>query len=404
MDIISKRLENGTMCYVLPKKGYNERLAMLAFNYGSRDVRFKSEGRDIEQPFGIAHFLEHKVFEDENINFFDSFTRLGIDTNAYTNFTTTAYYFRGCDNFEKGLSLLFKMVGSLYLTDENIRKEKGIIEQEIKMYKDDPYWEIYFNTLKALYNENPCRESVAGSVESVESITEDMLRQSYKSFYTADNCALIVAGDVDSDAVFEQTEEELKLGRGAAEKVYYGNEEHKPKDIEVNMSVDKPVYNIGFRRNTDSSYEERICAGNIILNILTAKSSKLRERLYKSGLADNTFGFENVVGSDFGAAIIKGESEDYEKIAFKLTEEISHFIAYGISSEYIKRLADMEKAKMIFDAQDIYAFASSVADCYSKNAEILDIYNYYDKIDVDTVLKHMSDYREENMALSVVRG
>lgn len=404
MDIISKRLENGTMCYVLPKKGYNEKLAMLAFNYGSRDIRFNAEGKEIEQPYGIAHFLEHKVFEDESINFFDSFTKLGIDVNAYTNFTTTAYYFRGCDNFEKGLSLLFKMVGSLYLTDENIKKEKGIIEQEIKMYKDDPYWEIHFNTLKALYRDNPCRESVAGSVESVESITEDMLRLSYKSFYTGDNCALIVAGDVDSEAVFEQAEKEMKLGRGAAEKVYYDNENHKPKNITVNMSVDKPVYNIGFRQNIDCPYEERICAGNIIMNILTAKSSKLRERLYRSGLADSTFGFENVVGNDFGASVIKGEGEDYEKIVQKLTDELQHFIAYGISSEYIRRLADMEKAKMIFDTQDIYALASNAADCFSKNSKILDIYNYYDKIDVDTILKHMSDYREDNMALSVVRG
>ena len=402
MDITRKKLENGVVCYVLPKKGYNEKLAMLAFNYGSRDIRFKTEDKITKQPYGIAHFLEHKMFEDENIDFFDCFTKLGIDLNAYTNFTTTAYYFRGCDNFEKGLSLLFKMVGSLYLTDENIKKEKGIIEQEIKMYEDDPYWEIHFNTLKALYKENPCRESIAGSVESVESIVSDMLEKAYGSFYTADNCALIVAGDIEAEAVYEQAEKELKLNKGSGEKIYYENECCRPKDIKVRMSVDKPIYNIGFRQNTDRPYEERLCIGNIIMNILTAKSSKLRERLYKSGLADSSFGFENVAGNDFGASVIKGEGSEYEKIALKLTEEIQHFVAYGISSEYVKRLADMEKAKMIFDSQDIYALAANVADCFAKGVEMLDIYDYYDKIDVDNILRHMSDYREDNMALSVI--
>ncbi len=404
INIISKRLENGVMCYVLPKKGYNEKLAMLAFNYGSRDVRFTKEGREITQPYGIAHFLEHKMFEDESINFFDSFTRLGIDTNAYTNFTTTAYYFRGCENFDRGLTLLFKMVGSLYLTEENIKKEKGIIEQEIKMYDDDPYWEVYFNTLKGLYGKDPCRESVAGSVESVEEITKDMLEESYGSFYTGENCALIVAGDVESKAVFEKAEKELKLNKGKAEKVIYGEEKGKTENITAEKPVDKPVYNIGFRQDTNSSVEERTCAGNVIMNILTAKSSELREQLVKKKLADSTFGFENVVGNDFGASIIKGEGLHYKQIAEKITDEISKYTAYGISSEYIRRLADMEKAKMVFEAQDIYSFASTVADCFCKNTEILDIYNYYDKIDVDTILKHIAEFNEDNMAISVIRG
>ncbi len=404
INIISKKLENGVTCYVLPKKGYNEKLAMLAFNYGSRDVSFSKDGRDITQPWGIAHFLEHKMFEDEKINFFDSFTKLGIDSNAYTNFTTTAYYFRGCENFDRGLSLLFKMVGSLYLTDENIKKEKGIIEQEIKMYEDDPYWEIYFNTLKGLYRNNPCRESVAGSVESVEEITKDMLEESYKSFYTGENCTLIVAGDVESKAVFEKTEKELKLNSGGAKKVFYEDEEGTPENITAEKSVDKPIYNIGFRQNTDRSVAERICAGNVIMNILTAKSSRLREELVKKQLADTTFGFENVIGNDFGASVIKGEGKDYMKIADSITDQAENYMTYGVSSEYVRRLADMEKTKMIFDAQDIYSFASTVADCFCKNTEILDIYNYYDKIDVDTILRHMAELVKDNMTISVVCG
>ncbi len=404
INIISKRLENGVMCYVLPKKGYKEKLAMVAFRYGSRDINFKKDGRDIAQPYGIAHFLEHKMFEDESINFFDSFTKLGIDTNAYTNFTTTAYYFRGCDNFDKGLSLLFKMVNSLYITDENIKKEKGIIEQEIKMYEDDPYWEMHFNTLKGLYKNDPCRESIAGSVESVEKITENMLKESYEGFYTGENCVLIAVGDIESKTVFEKAEKELDLNKGNVERACYNNEEAKPKNISVKKSVDRPLYNIGFRQNTKYPAEERTCVGNIIMNMLTAKSSELREELVRRRLADSAFGFENVVGNDFGASIIKGEGEGYRAVADKITDETQKYMTYGINSEYVRRLADMEKAKMIFESQDIYSFASFAADCFSKNIEMLDIYNYYDKIDVDIILKHMTEYSRDNMALSVVSG
>ena len=173
INVISKKLNNNAMCYILPKKGYNEKEVMIAFKYGSKNTDFLVDGININQPYGIAHFLEHKVFEDRDINIFDNFSKLGLSANAYTNFDTTAYYFSGCENIDKGFDLLMKMVSSLYVTDENIEKEKGIITQEINMYKDDPYWQIYFNTLKAMYSKNSIRESIAGDVEDIEKITKD---------------------------------------------------------------------------------------------------------------------------------------------------------------------------------------------------------------------------------------
>lgn len=402
INVISKRLNNKAMCYVLPKKGYNEKEVMIAFNYGSANTSFKIDNKEINQPYGIAHFLEHKMFEDKDVNIFDSFSKLGLSANAYTNFNTTAYYFSGCDNFEKGFDILMKMVSDLYLTEENIKKEKGIITQEINMYKDDPYWQIYFNVLKAMYSKNPIRESIAGDTCDIDKITKEMLEESYNSFYTYENCVIIGCGDFDFNKFFEQAEN-LKLRDKTAVKNKFEDNIYKRKYV-TTMPVNKPLYHIGFRDNINSSVLDRLCISNIIMNLLFAKSSNLYENLYTQGLVDDSFNFEILQGIDYGSTIIKGEGYNYNKIIDKIMSEIKTYITNGIPTEDINRIKNRLKTQMIFNSENISSLVSFSADCYSKNIEMLDIYNNYDKIDIDKILNTMKEqYTYDNIAVALIK-
>lgn len=402
INIISRRLENGAMCYVLPKKGYNEKEVMIAFNYGSADTEFSDENGRVQQTGGIAHFLEHKMFEEEDSNIFDSFSRLGLSANAYTNFNTTAYYFSGCENMEKGFDLLMKMVSSLYLTDENIEKEKGIITQEINMYEDDPYWQIYFNALKAMYRKNPIRYSIAGRAEDIEKITREELEKSYRSFYTYENCAVIVCGDVESKAVFEQAER-LKLGRSRVKKTVYEDDIYK-REYSVKMPVNQSLYHIGYRADPRIRTKDRICISNIIMNLLCSPSSALYEKLYEKGFIDSSFGYEVLQGQDYGCTLIKGEGNNYRGIAEEIDGEIKNMLSSGIDREAVKRSARRLKAQMLFSSENISSLVSYTADCFSKKTEVLDIYNNYDKIDVDDVMLYLKkQFSENNRVISTVQ-
>lgn len=397
LNIISKRLKNGAFCCLIPKRGYNEKEIMIAFRYGSKDISFNAEGKEVNQPYGIAHFLEHKMFEDKDLNIFDGFSKLGLSANAYTNFDTTAYYFTGCDNIEKGFNLLMKMVSELYLTEESIKKEKGIITQEINMYKDDPYWQIYFDTLKALYTKNPIRESVAGDVSDIEKITKDMLFESYDSFYTYENCVIIGCGDIDCNEFFAQAEN-LKLKSRNVVRSKYNDEIYK-SSVEEKLSVGKGMYHIGFRHNHDMPIVDRICTANVILHTLLSKSSSLFNRLYAMGIADSGTGYEVIEGLDYSAGIIKseGNKDAKEKVVFELLKEINHISALGIDKKDIERTVSAIKTKMLFDSENISSIVSFCADCFTKNTEILDIYNNYDKINIDMIMTALKDYKEDNM-------
>lgn len=402
INVISKKLNNNAMCYILPKKGYNEKEVMIAFKYGSKNTDFLVDGININQPYGIAHFLEHKMFEDKDINIFDNFSKLGLSANAYTNFDTTAYYFSGCENIDKGFDLLMKMVSSLYVTDENIEKEKGIITQEINMYKDDPYWQIYFNTLKAMYSKNSIRESIAGDVDDIEKITKDNLEESYNNFYTYENCVIIGCGDIDSKKFFEQAEN-LKLNKAKVKKVSINDKINK-KEYAVNMSVNKTIYHIGFRHSLEKNITERITTSNIIMNMLFSPSSKLYERLYNKGLIDSSFGFEVVQGVDYSNTIIKGESNDYNYIASEILNEINNYIINEINNDDLDRIKNRIKTQMIFNSENISSLVSFAADCYSKNTEILDIYNNYDKINKDNIINSLKEqYTANNMVIALVK-
>ncbi len=402
INVISKKLNNGAMCYVLPKKGYNEKEVMIAFNYGSKNTDFVAENVNVSQPYGIAHFLEHKMFEDKDINIFDNFSKLGLSANAYTNFDTTAYYFSGCENIGKGFDLLMRMVSELYVTDENIKKEKGIITQEINMYKDDPYWQIYFNVLKAMYSKNPIRESIAGDVEDIEKITVNMLEKSYKSFYTYENCVIIGCGDFDSESFFEQAERlKLRNCNTIKQKV---KDTINQKEYTINMTVNKPIYHIGFRDNMKNGISDRICITNIIMNLLFSPSSMLYNKLYDNRLIDNSFSFEVLQGIDYGGAIIKGEDENYNRIIDETLSEIKNYTAYGIAKDSLERIKGKLKTQMLFNSENISSLVSLVADCYSKNIEILDIYNNYDKIDVEDIINTLKEqYTDENMVLALIK-
>lgn len=401
LDIKKKILDNKTTCYVVNKPNYNQSQIMVAFNYGSSNIEFELNNKTFKQPYGIAHFLEHKMFEQEDENIFNSFSKLGLSANAFTNFKSTAYYFSGCENIYEGFKLLVKMVSSLYLTKDNVEKEKGIITQEINMYKDDPYWQIYFNLLKAMYSKNPIRESVAGDVCDIEKIDINMLYDSYNSFYSYENCVVIACGNLDSEKIFEIAEN-LKLNTNSPKKLSYNDHILKHK-ISENMPVTKPIYHIGIKDVRKGNLVDKICINNIIFHLLFANSSPLYENLYTNKLIDDSFSYEILNEKDYGFLIIKGEG-DSNKVLKEIIEEISSYILKGIEKETFSRIVKKLKTQILFSFENISSINNLILDCYTKNIEILDIYNNYDTIEVEQVVNTMKElFKEENIVLSEIK-
>jgi len=296
--VYEKKLSNGLKIFYMPKSGYTKQYAMFATNFGSNELKFKINKEDsaYEVPEGIAHFLEHKMFEEPEGNAFDKFAARGSNVNAYTNFNITAYYFTSTDHFYENLNDLISFVQSPHFTEENVQKEKGIIEQEINMYDDNPEWKVYFNLLKTMYKEHPVKNEIAGTVDSIYKITKDDLYNCYNTFYHPSNMAVFVVGDLDKQKVFETIEKYFKDNSKNKHPInihrYYPEEStsvNKPLIEEV-MSVSTPLFYIGYK-DVDLNIKgrkllEKEVELRLLLDILFGKSSELFEKLYDKGLID----------------------------------------------------------------------------------------------------------------------
>ena len=206
-EIYIEKLENGLTVMIIPKKNTLKKYAIWGTNFGSIDNHFiiPKNNQEVQIPDGVAHFLEHKLFEQENgTNSLDTLSSLGVDANAYTTNDHTAYLFEGTNNFYEALDELMNYVQNPYFTDENVEKEKGIIAQEIKMYDDEADFKVYLNAMKAMYTKNPIRIDVAGSVESIQKINKDILYECYNNFYTTSNMVIVVCGDFKPEEIFEE--------------------------------------------------------------------------------------------------------------------------------------------------------------------------------------------------------
>lgn len=328
-ELYYEKMENGLVVYILPKKGFNKTYATFTTKYGSIDNHFLPPGREefVRVPDGIAHFLEHKLFEKEDGDVFQQFSKQGASANAFTSFTRTAYLFSSTSNVEKNLETLIDFVQDPYFTEKTVEKEKGIIGQEITMYDDNPDWRLYFGLIQNMYKNHPVSIDIAGTIESISHITKDMLYECYDTFYHPSNMLLFVVGPVQPEQIMAQVRE------NQARKQYKNKPEIKrrfedepaavaEKKQILNMNVQTSKCLVGLKApRTDQAGSEMLkneLAVNVMLDILFGKSSDNYTSLYNDGLVDDTFSYDYTQEQGFGFAMVGGDTSDPELLTDKL--------------------------------------------------------------------------------------
>ncbi|MBR7082237.1 MAG: insulinase family protein [Oscillospiraceae bacterium] len=343
-QLYHERLANGLQIYVVKKPDFRKSMAFFTTRYGGADTRYiiGSELRDT--PAGIAHFLEHKTFEMKEGDALTSFSKNGASANAFTSADMTAYFFECTDHLSENLELLLSFVSKPYFTEESVARERGIIGQEIKMTEDSPDFVIYHNLLNCLYKDNPIKNAVAGTVESIGEITADTLYKCHKVFYHPSNMALCVIGNIEPDAVAEMAERVLtKTVSVSPERDYGASETRSPvsKYIEAEMEVGLPMFLIGVKvpsvKRGDELLKQSVTA-ELALEYLAGQSSPLYARLYADGDINGEFSTDFEVTAGASMALIGGESRDPELVKAKLKKEIRRILSEGVDDALFGRL------------------------------------------------------------------
>ncbi|MEC1546276.1 EF-P 5-aminopentanol modification-associated protein YfmH [Bacillus halotolerans] len=321
-----EKMSNGLDVYVLPKKGFNKTYAVFTTKYGSIDNQFVPLGKDemVQVPDGIAHFLEHKLFEKADGDVFQDFSKQGASANAFTSFTRTAYLFSSTSNVERNLETLIDFVQDPYFTEKTVEKEKGIIGQEINMYDDNPDWRLYFGVIENMYKDHPVKIDIAGTVESISHITKDLLYECYETFYHPSNMLLFIVGPVDPEAIISQVRENQER-KPYTDQPEIKREEVKEqesvfrKEKEIKMNVQGPKCLVGLKSKNPYKLGKELLKHELTMNLLLeslfGKSSAQYESLYEKGYIDETFSFDFTAEYGFGFAAIGGDTPEPDKLA-----------------------------------------------------------------------------------------
>lgn len=415
-DILGERYfeinhPTGLKIYVFPKENYSSSYALFGTKYGSIDNKFKRSDCEnwTEVPEGIAHFLEHKLFESEELDAFERYAQTGASANAYTSFDKTCYLFQCSDNFKDNLRILLDFVQNPYFTAQTVQKEQGIIGQEIQMYQDVAGWMSMFNLLRCLYKNHPVRIDIAGTRESIAEITDKLLYDCYNTFYNLNNMALAVVGNVDVDDVIELCNECLKQAQPLSIERSF---EDEPREIvksyeEYYLPMSVPNFSFGYKEacekpvQSDRDYIET----TILLNIIAGRTSPLYARLYNDGLINSSFSSEYFVGYGYEAVIFEGESKDPKSVAQAIKDEVERLRRDGIDSELFESVRRHLYGNEISSYNDIDSIANALISCDFNGWNIFDAVDIYKNItvkDIENRLERMLN--TEYSALSVVKN
>lgn len=349
---------SGLTIYVWPKEGYQSCYAVFGTHYGSIDTVFDIDGKRTEVPAGIAHYLEHKLFENEDCDAFAKYAKTGANANAFTTFDRTAYLFSCTGDVRPSLEVLLDFVQKPYFTDATVEKERGIIGQEIRMYDDTPGWRVFFNLLRCMYQKHPVRVDIAGTVESIAEITPELLYGCYNGFYNLHNMVLSVAGNVTVEQVLEVADRLLipapawNLSRAdVGEPVEVGT----PR-IEQAMPVAAPLFYYGYKvpmSGTGHVSAREALAADALLEILAGQASPLYTRLMREGLINQSFGMELFDGPGYAAFLFGGESRDPDAVAAAIRDEAARLKRDGIDPDVFEAVRNALYGSAVMALNDV---------------------------------------------------
>lgn len=408
--LYSTELDNGLNIYVIPKKGFNKSYAFFASNYGAADRRFKYNGEWIDTPGGVAHFLEHKMFDTEEGNALADLSANGASPNAFTSAGMTAYHFESTENFEQNLKILLDFVSVPYFTKESVDKEQGIIGQEIRMIEDNPGHAVYYNFLKALYKQNPVKDPIAGTIESIAQITADTLYNCHKTFYNPANMALVVTADIDPSRVADIAHEVLPREKGTIPERDYGREESlTPAEgkIEVKMEVSTPLFMLGCKvKPTEDgrAFLKRQLIGKLALALLCGKSSPLYARLYAKGIINSDFSWDFDALPGGAMCGIGGESREPENVLDEVQKEAETIISRGADAILFERIKKSAYGSKIRALNSFDSICYSQAEGHFKGYnpfESFDVLNEITPSDIESFIAEC--FLPDRLAMSIVR-
>lgn len=413
-----EKLENGLTIMIILKPETTKKYVMWATNYGSLDNKFiiPGESKITEVPNGVAHYLEHKMFEQESgKNSLDTLTKLGVEANAYTTTNHTAYLFECTENFYPALDELMDYVQHPYFTDENVEKEKGIISQEIMMYDDYPEWEVYMNAIRSMYEKNPITIDIAGTVDSIKGIDKEILYKCYNTFYNLSNMVMCVVGDFVPEELLKEIKKRIvKKDKNLGEIKRITEEEPKhvvKKEIEKQMEVSQSLFVIGIKDvefnsvKTEDELIKKHIAIEIILNMLIGKSSTVYKKLYEQGLLMSEPYLEYEFEKTYAHIAITGQSSDPKKVLKTLQTEIDRVKKEGLDEEHFKRIKNMIYGGYIKEYNSVAEIARMFVSDYFKGINSFDYLEYFDMVSKEYTEKILKEvFEEENTVISIVRG
>ena len=405
------KLENGLHVFVFPKPEFQKGYAFFATNYGGMDMRFCLDGVWHSTPAGVAHYLEHKMFDTQEGNALQDLAANGASPNAFTSNDITGYYFDSTEKFEENLRILLSFVSVPWFTQESVDKERGIIGQEIGMIEDNPDWKCFMNLMAALYKHHPIRVSVAGSVESIAQITPETLYACHKAFYDPANMVLCVAGPVDPERICGVAREILPREAGPIAAKDYGEKE-EPRAarslIEERMEVSAPIFHLGYKGDAPRKGEDRLrqeLVAELALEILLGSSSPLYARLYREGLINQEFGYgyEDSFGCAFMAA--NGESRDPEAVRMAVAGEADRIGREGADRALWERVKKGVYGNRVRGLNSFEHLCVGQAQSFFAGYDFLRFADLFDAITQEEAEELIANWvTEERTALSVVRA
>ncbi|WP_066193696.1 MULTISPECIES: EF-P 5-aminopentanol modification-associated protein YfmH [Gracilibacillus] len=414
--IYSETLPNGLRVFILPKHEMAKTFAIFTTNYGSIDQRFVPLGEQEAQtvPDGIAHFLEHKLFEKEDRDVFQDFSKAGASANAFTSFTKTAYLFSATSKIKENVKTLVDFVQDPYFSEASVEKEKGIIAQEIRMYDDQPDWRAFFGTIKSLYHDHPVQIDIAGTVDSIQDITKEDLYTCYHTFYHPSNMVLCIAGNVDPDEMMSMIRDN-QAAKEFAEPTEI--ERHFPdepsqvadKELTISMPVSVPKALVGIKEvdlPTDpKQFMKKEWMADIVLDHLFSRSGSAYERLYESGLIDQSFSCENNFERDFGFSVIGGNSKEPEKLAEQIKHELLSISPDSLTESHFERIKRKKVGQLLRAMNSLEFIANQYTHYQLLNIDFFDSIEWLENLTYQEITDFIKNWiSEDRLSVCMVKG